>query len=121
MLRGVLIGESLRVGATLEGVPLQVNAIRRTEVSTVTAIQQPQWTLLEFTAPDEEADRLAVALTKSLAPGPWYCDFRTDTETFVVFAGHIFHYQRGDADGVAEAQQYARSVGIPDEQVDWAD
>ena len=50
--------------------------------------------------------------------GGWYCDFRNDTETFVVFAGRTFHY-RGDEPGRAAVAEYARSVGVPEEQLDW--
>jgi hypothetical protein len=31
------------------------------------------------------------------ASGGWYCDFRTNEETFVVFADRILRYQRGEA------------------------
>ena len=51
-------------------------------------------------------------------PG-WYVDFHTAAETFVVFAGRIFRYATGDADGRAEAEAHARARGVPDAQIDW--
>jgi hypothetical protein len=39
----------------------------------------------------------------------------------VVFAGKVFRYPRGNSAGRAEAQEYARSMGIPEAQLDWAD
>ena len=51
--------------------------------------------------------------------GGWYCDFRTEAETFVVFAGRTFRYPRGDEAGRGAAVNYARSVGVPEEQLDW--
>jgi hypothetical protein len=51
--------------------------------------------------------------------GGWYCDFRSETETFVVFAGRTFRYQRGDATGRAATATYASSVGVPAAQLDW--
>ena len=52
-------------------------------------------------------------------PGGWYCDFRSPSETFVVFAGRVLRYPRGEKDGRAEAEAYARSGGVPESQLDW--
>ena len=51
--------------------------------------------------------------------GHWYCDFRSDTETFVVFADRVFRYPRGGAEGRAQAAGYARTIGVPEAQIDW--
>ena len=120
MVEGVLIAESLRVGAALTGVPLQVVRIWREEAPGATAEQPRQWTRLEFEAADGDAMPLAAALAGCLAhSGGWYVDFRSPLESFVVFAGRIFRYPRGDARGRAEAQVYARALGVPDVQLDW--
>ena len=121
-LSGVLISESLRVGGELSGVPLQLTAIERIAVGDATADQPRHWTLLHFRAPEDTAGQLAEALTNCLAPtGGWYVDFSTTTETYVVFAGRVFRYARGDAAARAEVQAYARSVGVPESQLDWKD
>lgn len=66
--------------------------------------------------------RLASALSDALDPRlGWYCDFRSDEETFVVFSGRIFQYRRGDRSGRFEAEAHARSVGVPETQIDWPD
>ena len=49
----------------------------------------------------------------------WYCDFRSPTETFVVFSERVFRYPRGDTVGRSEAEAHARSVGVPESQLDW--
>ena len=49
----------------------------------------------------------------------WYCDFRSATETYVVFSQRVFRYPRGDAPGREEAEAHARSVGVPESQLDW--
>jgi hypothetical protein len=78
------------------------------------------WTFVHFEAADEDADRLASGLERALErAGGWYCDFRNDDETFVVFAGRTFRYPRGDEQGRAAATVYGRSVGVPDPQLDW--
>ena len=55
----------------------------------------------------------------ALEPGGWYCDFRNDTETFVVFAGRTFRYARWRRARSRPVAEYARSVGVPEEQLDW--
>jgi hypothetical protein len=117
---GGLIAESLRVGSVLEGVSMVVTKVSRADVGNVDAGQPRTWTFIDFEVGDEDLSRLAAALEGALnANGGWYCDFRTDTETFVVFAGRTFRYPRGDRNGRAVAANYARSVGVPEEQLDW--
>ena len=117
---GGLIAESLRVGGVLEGVPLTVTKIWRADVGDVEAGQPRTWTFLDFAAADQDVERLAGALESALERRcGWYCDFRTDTETFVIFAGRSFRYPRGDGSGRARAADYARSMGVPEAQLDW--
>ena len=119
-LAGGLIAESLRIGAVLDDLGLTVRKISRANVGDVDAGQPLTWTFLDFEAPDEDAPRLAAALSDSLDPTlGWYCDFRTADETFVVFGGRIFRYPRGDRTRRSEVEAYARSVGVPDPQIDW--
>lgn len=119
-LRGVLIAESLRAGSAVAGVALTVTAVSRADVGDVDAGQPRTWTFLDFEASDEAADRLVDMLAGALERvGGWYCDFRSDNETFVVFAGRAFRYPRGDDAGRAAAVAYGRSVGVPEAQLDW--
>jgi hypothetical protein len=122
VLAGVLIGESLRVGSELEGVPLQVTKVRRIAVAGTADGQPGQWTLLEFQAPEAAAERLAEALAGCLAPtGGWYVNYNTGAEAFVVFAGRVFRYPRADAVARAEVADYGRAIGVPEAQLDWED
>jgi hypothetical protein len=117
---GTLIAESLRVGAVLDELSWTVTKIARADAGDVDAGQPRTWTFVEFAAPDEDVDRLLAALERGLEPvGGWYCDARNDNETFVVFAQCTFRYPRGDAAGRARAVEYARSVGVPEAQLDW--
>lgn len=117
---GGLIAESLRIGKPLEGVVLSVEKISRADVGDVTVGQPLTWTFIDFQAPLEDADELAAALSAALDPNVgWYCDFRSEQETFVVFADRVFRYQRGDPEPRAEVEGYARSVGVPEAQLDW--
>ncbi|HEX8803872.1 MAG TPA: hypothetical protein VF743_06755 [Acidimicrobiales bacterium] len=118
-LVGTLVAESLQAGGVLEGAPLTVTRIYRADAGDVGADQPRTWTFVAFEAPDDEADRLAHALERALDRGPWYCDFRSEEETFVVYAGRTFRYPRGDERGRAAAVAHGRSVGVPEEQLDW--
>jgi hypothetical protein len=122
VLEGVLVAESLRVGTELAGIPLQVSRIARVAVEHPAAGQPPRWTLLDFAADEADAERLAERLADSLAPaGGWYVNFHTTAEAFVVFAGAVFRYPRRQAEGRRRAMAYARSVGVPEPQLDWED
>jgi hypothetical protein len=120
MITGTLIAENLRVGAELGGVRLVVRTIRRAAQGDTAAGQPEMWTLIEFEADEADGGALAAAFSQALErPGGWYVDFRTPAETFVVYAGRIFRYPRGDAPGRAEAEAYGRAAGVPDDQLDW--
>jgi hypothetical protein len=117
---GGLIAESLRSGCALEGVVMTVTRVSRADVGDVDAGQPRTWTFIDFQIADEDVPRLASALEAALKRvGGWYCDFRTGTETFVVFAGRTFRYPRGDGAGRAAVAAYARSAGVPEAQLDW--
>jgi hypothetical protein len=124
MVSGTIIAESIRFGASLEGVPLTVRRIRRGGPDRLSPEQEAagiplKWTLIEFEVDDDQAPVLADALAEVLDDTGWYVDFRSLEETFVVFAGRVFRYPRGDENGRAEAASYGRSRGVPEAQLDW--
>jgi hypothetical protein len=84
---GTLLAESLRRDAVLAGVPLNVQRIWRSNAGDAAAGQPLTWTFIEFEVPEASAGLLAELLSTTLAPGPWYCDFRNDREIVVTFAG----------------------------------
>jgi hypothetical protein len=121
MINGTLIAESLRLNESLDRVPLTVTKITRLGPLGDTSIGQPSvWTFVEFTTEDDFAAELAESLADAIDPVlGWYCDFRTDDETFVAFSDEVFRYKRGDPEGRGEAAAYARLVGVPESQIDW--
>ena len=121
MVTGILVGESVRAGARLEGLALRLHRVSGVAISDPAPGQPKRWTLLEFCAEDDAAADLAAALAQCLQPGPWYASFSTADEVFVVFADRIFRYDRGDRSGRARAAQYARTVGVPEAQLDWTE
>lgn len=122
MTAGVIIAESLRVGAQINDVLLTIVGIERVRNSGAVGRQPAVWTMLEFTADDEHAQAIAADLAAALdTEGVWYVDFHTATEKFVVFPGTVMRYPRADAEARREAADYARSIGIPEAQLDWAE
>jgi hypothetical protein len=119
---GTLIAESLRTGAKLNG--LYIHEIERVAAGDLSPEQRAagfpeRWTLLHFDVPDQDAERLATTLAAALDEPGWYADFHTPAESFVVFAGRVFRYPRGDAAGRARAEAHARGRGVPEAQLDW--
>jgi hypothetical protein len=118
--RGVLLGESLRLSIVLDGPDLSVRRIWRSDSGDPNAGQPSRWTFIEFEVAGALADDLATALRLVLnATGGWYCSFGSDDEMVVVFAGRSFRYARSDHQARHDVEIYARSVGVPEAQLDW--
>jgi hypothetical protein len=116
---GILLAESLRTDAPLDAPSLRVRRIWRTDAGDASAGQPLTWTFIEFEIPDDNIEVFAEALADALDPEGWYCDFHSEDETFVVFTDRVFRYPRGDKPGRKFAEDYARSVGVPEAQIDW--
>lgn len=122
MLTGVVIAESLREGAEVDRTAFTITKIRRVAVGEAAEGQPTAWTLIEFEADEAGAEVLAGQLAAALDPaGAWYIDFHTRDETFIVFAGKVSRYPRGNVDGRRQAAAYAVSIGVPRSQLDWRD
>lgn len=132
-MRGRVIAESLRVGATLDLVGVELTSVGRHDVSAGTrpdgavraqdgaiAGQPSIWTFVDFAGPDGVADAVAASLaTCVLAEGGWYADIDVGDDKIVVFAGRVFRYRRGDATARDQAKEHGRLVGVPEHQLDW--
>jgi hypothetical protein len=119
MYDGAVILESLRVGTSLDHIPLVVQKLRRFQVEGTASHQPSVWSMLEFEVDDQHSLALAEALADVLDEPGWYADFHDDREVFVIFPGRIFRYPRGDKATHSEAQAYGREAGIPESQLDW--
>ncbi len=119
MLKGLLLKESLTDPGVLNRL-----CLTRTEIWNVaqTAADQPdRWTAISFEVDDAEADALIEELGHSLKSPGWYIDARQGDQVIVIFPGRVFRYSRGDQAGKAEAQAYARAIGIQGSQIDWGE
>ncbi len=118
MYRGVIIEESLVDRAPLAAITVVHS--KRFDIADPAEGQPAVWTVTDFEVDDARAAALAGALASSLSSGPWYVDFNNGNHSFVVFAGRVFSYERGDAATLEQARQHAVAVGVPASQIDWA-
>lgn len=69
MITGVLLAESLRVGAALAVPGLRLRCVHREDVSGGTTSDQPDlWTFIEFEAPSKASAALSRELSSALLP-----------------------------------------------------
>ena len=99
--------------------PFTLTRIERSTVDTATDDQPSAWTMIHFEFPTDEAERLATALAAVLDEPGWYTNFDVDGDKVVIFPRRVMRYRRADQAARAEAEAYARSLGIPNAQLDW--
>jgi hypothetical protein len=121
VIRGAILAESLKAGTGFDGHGMRIIRCSRYEVTGIADYQPPVWTLIEFEAAVSVSGALASELAGSLLSPGWYANWNSDTEATVVFPGKVFRYPRGDQAGREEAQAHGRSVGVPEQQLDWTD
>jgi hypothetical protein len=119
MFEGTLIAESMRPGTVLDAVPMTVRRTARYAVGSATEDQPGIWTSIDFEIADSDAGPLADALAAVLGEPGWYANFQSATEAYVVFAGQVFRYPRGDPAGRSQAREHGRRLGVPEAQLDW--
>jgi hypothetical protein len=118
MVEGVVIGESIREGTSMDGLNLVVHKFSRWRVPDLAEGQPEVWTIIEFES-SADPDKLGRQFADVLDGPGWYVDFHTADTTYVVFPDKVMSYPRGDAEARTEVAAYARTVGVPDGQLDW--
>jgi GNAT superfamily N-acetyltransferase len=114
---GSLVLESLRTTDVLG----RLEVVSRRSVAVRSTSAEPRtWTIVGFELGTAEPDAVAADLQASLRPGPWYVDFQHSGRVYVVFASNRFDYEFGDETTHNLAVVHAKSIGIPDQQIDWS-
>ena len=110
----------MRPGSSLADLDASLVKVDRHTVSDAAANQPRAWTVVTFQT-SLEPDKLAARFSEILddQPAVWYTHFRAGEEMFVIFPHRVFRYRAGDRAGKMQAQDYARSIGVPARQVDW--
>jgi hypothetical protein len=81
------------------------------------------WTFLTVAVPGDMAQAIAEELSGSIDgahAGSWYADFKNATHHYVIFRERVFFIDRSSSSQYEEANAYARQIGIPESQIDFA-
>jgi hypothetical protein len=113
---GLLLKESLQDERVLD--LIEVIKTETWHIDNTADFQPNIWTALTFEGDENQADTIAEKMSQSLKPR-WYINISTEKHAYVIFLGKVFKYPKGDQLKRAEAENYARSLGIPESQIDW--
>jgi len=81
--------------------------------------QPKQWTAIYFEVDEEKVDEIADQLSQVLKPKEWYLNISGENTIFVVFPNKIFKYKKGDTAEKIRSVEYGKTIGIPENQLDW--
>jgi hypothetical protein len=116
--KGILLKESLKDESVLE-----ILEIVKTETWNVknTADYQPDvWTAVYFEGEAGKADETAERLSGALK-SRWYINFSVNNKVYMMFPERVFKYKKGDKKEREKIKDYARSLNIPESQLDWTE
>ena len=103
MYKGIIIEESLEDVRDLSSFSiLETNVSGTWHIHTVEANEQA-----------------ILRLPELLKAGTWYAHFWTGDDVIAVFHEKVFRFKHSDISTWADALSYGRSLGIPDEQLDF--
>jgi hypothetical protein len=105
MLKGIIIENSLADKSLLDKV--QITETR----------QVGDWTLHDVLVPED----LVPEISKYISDGPWYIHLwqKGDDEFVILFKDKMFRVNASDPTSFTEAIAYGKSIGIPEEQLDF--
>ena len=117
MFNGLLLKESLDDIHVLD--LLVITKTESWQVENATADQPDAWTAMSFQADESQAEAICTKLSRALKPRGWYINASTAAYVYVIFPRKVFKYRKGDGAQRARARQHGRSIGIPENQLDW--
>ena len=117
MYKGIIIKESLDNLDILNKV--HITKEESWDVENAAPDQSKVWSVAYFEVPESSADILATEFSKMIKAGTWFIDFENDKKKYVVFRNKIFTYTPDDTVGKGAVKMYARSIGIPESQLNW--
>jgi len=80
-----------------------------------------QWTLHTVEIPEEDADKIAAEISKSLdTKHVWYADFKNQTTHYIIFRNKVFKIDRSKKEQYEAITKYGLALGIPAHQLDFS-
>jgi hypothetical protein len=118
-MKGLLLKESLSDMQILD----LVHVIRTEswQVSNAAANQPKVWTAIYFETEDSQDDAVATALSQALKLQGWYINASTGSYVYVIYPDKVFKYLKGDTIQREAAKIHGRSIGVPEDQLDWGE
>ena len=114
---GLLLQESLDDLSVLER--LNITKVETWEPGERGKPAGPVWTATFFEGDESEADETAAMISRAMKDLYWYANIHLPTDEIVIFAREVFRYVRFDAEARKAPEDYARSLGVPEHQIDW--
>jgi len=111
--RGVIVSESLKEPSQIDDFEVFRAKISKKDLDLGEG-KQGRWHLYYVHATDSQIG----GLLRRVKPG-WYCHFWRGNRLLVVFPGKRFEMLVNDKSTWKDAVEYGRSVGIPDEELDF--
>lgn len=117
--KGVIIEESLENRDVLKNIKIISTKIEQVIEKHKTPWLK-QWTLHTVEISENEAEGVALEISKSLeSEHPWYADFKNEDTHFIIFRDKVFKIDRTNKEQYDKAKEYGISLGIPPYQVDF--
>ncbi len=116
---GMLLKESLNN----EGVLDLVNVTKKEtwNIDSADDWQPKVWTAIFFEGEAKQVDEVAQKMSEAIKPR-WYLNISIEKDNekieYVIFNNKIFKYKKGDKEKSKQAEEYGRSLGIPESQLD---
>jgi len=117
---GVIIEESLKEKEILKKIMIIKTKIEKVAKKHNTPWIK-QWNLHTVEILENQADKVAKDLSKSLDPEHfWYADFKNEKFHYIIFYNKIFRVDRSKKEQYDKVTKYGVSLGIPKYQLDFS-
>jgi hypothetical protein len=114
---GTIIVESLISDSVLNFV--EIKARETAELADPLTDQPKQVTIITFEIGDDMASAVVEEISRNLKSGHWYADVAYEFDKYVIFPNKIFRFAPKETEKRQKAFDYAKSLGIPESQIDF--
>lgn len=98
---------------------VKITKTEKWEDESVTPYQPDAWTAIRFEGEESRLNNFLERLSKSLKPKAWYVTIKFRDKEYVIFPDKVFSYIIGDIETKNKAKDFARSIEVPESQLDW--
>ncbi len=114
---GLLLKESLSDERVLD--LITILKTENWDADNASPLQPKVWTAIRFEGEENKLNEFVDKLSKSLKPKAWYVTLTLGNKEYVIFPNKIFSYILGVVETKSKAQDFARSIEVPEDQLGW--